>query len=224
MPATAPVDRRIATWCVGGYFLAIGVGIAFALALAQAGNWLDGFAWEHDLLIAINALQLPPALDWMLLVLPWFGTSITLIPIIATAAILLVRRGRSMLAVHLVIVQIGAFTMNPLLKAFFDRPRPGLWEMRGQFAWASYPSGHAIASVSVLFTMAILLRRERGWHWPFTAAAVLLASTAYSRLYLGVHWPTDVIGGLMMGLVWLVVTLRAFRPEAPGVVRELDGP
>jgi len=224
MPPTNPARRRIATWCVGGYCLTLAVGIAFALALAQAGNWLDGFAWEHDLLNAINALQLSPALDWMLLVLPWFGTSITLIPIIATAAIVLVRRGRSMLAVHLVVVQIGAFTMNPLLKAFFDRPRPGLWEMRGQFAWASYPSGHAIASVAVLFTMAIVLHRERGWRWPFGVATVLLVLTAYSRLYLGVHWPTDVIGGLMMGLVWLIVTLIAFRPDASATVRELDGP
>jgi undecaprenyl-diphosphatase len=224
MPPTNAARRRIATWCVGGYFLTLGVGIAFALALAQAGNWLDGFAWEHDLLSAINALHLSPALDWMLLVLPWFGTSITLIPIIATAAIMLVRRGRSMLAVHLVVVQIGAFTMNPLLKAFFDRPRPGLWEMRGQFAWASYPSGHAIASVAVLFTMAVLLHRERGWHWPFGVATVLLVLTAYSRLYLGVHWPTDVIGGVMMGVVWLIVTLIAFRPEASAPVRELDGP
>src|SRR5687767_7749998 len=158
--------RRILIWCISGYLLALGAGVTFAIALRNAGNWLSGFAWEHDVLEAVNAFRMPPLVDWLLLVLPWFGTNITLFPIVLVAAILLHRRGRSMLALHLIIMQVGTFTMNPLLKDFFDRPRPALWEMRGQYSWASYPSGHAIASVASLFTIAILLRRELGWGWP----------------------------------------------------------
>ena len=203
--------RRIVIWCLAGYLLALGAGVAFAIALQNAGTWLEGLPWEHDVLNAVNGFRMPAVIDWMLLVLPWFGTNITLLPAILVAAIWLRRRGRSMLALHLLVMQVGAFTMNPLLKDFFDRPRPALWEMRGQFAWASYPSGHAIAGVASLFTIAILLRREHGWGWPFPAAIALLVLTAYSRLYLGVHWPTDVIGGLMMGTIWLFATLIAFR-------------
>ena len=227
-------DRRhILTWCIAGYLLALGAGAAFAIALRNAGNWGSGLAWEHDVLLAVNGFRMPAAIDWLLLVVPWFGTNITLLPTIVVAAVWLARRGRRMLALHLVVMQVGAFTMNPLLKDFFDRPRPALWEMRGQFAWASYPSGHAIASLASLFTIAILLRRERGWAWPFPAAIALLVLTAYSRLYLGVHWPTDVIGGLIMGAIWLAATLIAFRPAAstdaggpPGAapVREPDRP
>ena len=216
-------DRsRIVAWCLGGYLLAVGAGVAFAIALRNAGNWLDGFAWEHEVLHAVNAFRMPLLVDWLLLVLPWFGTNITLLPIVLAASILLWRRGRTMLALHLMVMQVGAFSMNPLLKDFFDRPRPGLWEMRGQYAWASYPSGHAIASVASLFTIAILLRRELGWGWPFPAAIALLILTAYSRLYLGVHWPTDVIGGLAMGAIWLAATLIAFRPTDAYVDREPD--
>ena len=176
----------------------------------------------------MNALVLPPVLDWMLLVLPWFGTNITLLPLVVVAAALLARNRRGVLATHLIIMQVGAYTMNPLLKEMFDRPRPALWEMRGQFAWASYPSGHAIASVASLYTFAVVLQRERGWRWPYAAATALLVLTAYSRLYLGVHWPTDVIGGLMMGVVWLTATLIAFPREVTDArtrdIRELSRP
>src|SRR5215210_7503414 len=106
---------------------------------------------------------------------------------------------------------MGTLTLSAVVKALYDRPRPTLWEQRGQFAWASYPSGHAIASVAVLFTIAIILHRIRGWRWPFGVAAAMLIITSYSRLYLGVHWPSDVIAGLLMGLVWLAATLMAFR-------------
>ena len=207
-----PAHRHAIAWCLSGYVVALAAGAAFAIGLQNAGTWLDGLAWEHDVLNAVNAFRMPRVIDLMLLVLPWFGTNITLLPLITIAAIRLWRRGRVMLAVHLIVMQVGAFTMNPLLKDFFDRPRPALWEMRGQFAWASYPSGHAIASVASLFTIAILLRRELGWGWPFPAAIAMLVLTAYSRLYLGVHWPTDVIGGLIMGAIWLAATLIAFRP------------
>jgi undecaprenyl-diphosphatase len=65
--------------------------------------------------------------------------------------------------------------------------------------------------VAVPFTVALLLHRELGWRWPFPAAAALLIVTVYSRLYLGVHWPSDVIVGLMIGMVWLLATYRGFR-------------
>ena len=221
MRATHP-RRRIVIWCVAGYLLALAAGVAFAIALRNAGNWLDGFRWEHDVLQAVNGFRMPAFIDWLLLVLPWFGTNITLLPVVIFTAMWLSRRGRTMLALHLLVMQIGAFTMNPLLKDFFDRPRPALWEMRGQFAWASYPSGHAIASVASLFTIAILLRRELGWAWPIPVATAMLVLTAYSRLYLGVHWPTDVIGGLIMGAIWLAATLIAFRPTDQRIDRKAD--
>ena len=214
--------RRIVAWCAAGYLLALTAGVVFAIALRNAGNWLEGLGWEHDVLNAVNGFRMPAVIDWMLLVLPWFGTNITLLPLVTIAAVWLWRRGRTGLALHLFVMQVGAFTMNPLLKGFFDRPRPDLWEMRGQFAWASYPSGHAIASVASLFTIAIVLRRERGWAWPFPAAIAMLILTAYSRLYLGVHWPTDVIGGMMMGAIWLAATLIAFRPTHIDTARSLD--
>jgi len=124
------------------------------------------------------------------------------------------------LALHLMIVSLGSLIMNAALKHAFGRPRPDLWEHRGQYAWSSYPSGHAIVCVSVFFTVALMLLRERGWRWPFAALTTLMVVVLYSRLYLGVHWPTDVIGGLLIGLVWLAATEHAFAPfRSPARIR-----
>ena len=159
---------------------------------------------------------LPLPLDVAMLLLPWLGTNVTLIPAIFAAAVWLDRwRRRRDLAVHLIVVELGSYSANPLLKFLFSRDRPDLWEKRGQFAWSSYPSGHAIASVAVLLTVAWLLWRERGWRWPWVAAAALMLVSLYSRLYLGVHWPSDVIGGMLVGVVWLGASMAAYRAGRP---------
>ena len=155
----------------------------------------------------------PTLVDWIMLSLPWLGTNLTILPIIAAASLWLWRKkGRGDLALQLMVLVVGGLVSNAALKHVFNRPRPELWEHRGQYAWASYPSGHAIVCVAVYFTVARMLLRERGWRWPFVVASLMLAVVLYSRLYLGVHWPTDIIGGILLGLVWLVAVEFAFRP------------
>lgn len=192
--------------------IAFVVGATYAWALRGTGEWATGLAWERALMLRIHALGEPPIVEAVMLTLPWTGTNLTLLPIIIGAAIWLARRGRGELAVQLLLVEAGCYLLNLLLKHAFDRPRPELWPPRGQFAWPSFPSGHAIVAVALFFTIAIMLHRERGWRWPYSVAALLIFINLYSRIYLGVHWPTDVIGGLLIGSVWLLSTLIAFRP------------
>lgn len=216
-------------WVIGGYVAAVLAGALFAQLMRRTGNWNQGLPWERELMLSIH-VRWPEPIDSLFLMLPWLGTNITLIPIVLAVAIwLFVKRDRPDLAMHLVVVQLGSFTLNAVLKDIFDRPRPELWEARGQHAWAAFPSGHAIASVSVLLTIALLLRLERGWRWPMRVAVVLLLFSLYSRLYLGVHWPTDIVGGVVVGFVWLAVTYIAFRRPrvsemAPGAGDESPAP
>lgn len=197
-----------------GYGFALLTGMAVALWLHSYGDWRDGLAWERSLLHAVH-VELPGWIDALLLVMPWLGTNITLVPMSLVAVLwLALKAKRPHEAVYLAVVQLGSSTLNPLLKFLYERPRPDLIPRRGWYDWAAYPSGHAIASVAVLTTLCVILYRVKGWRWPFSVIVPLLLVSLFSRIYLGVHWPTDVIGGVAVGLVWLGFTYFAFREDS----------
>jgi membrane-associated phospholipid phosphatase len=196
-----------------GYGLCFGVGIAYAELVSHSGDWNRGLPWERTMLLTIHR-PMPALFDWVMMVCPWFGTNISLIPFVALIVWWLWKRmHKPHYAMRLAVVQMGSYLLNPSLKAMFDRERPTLFERRGWYGWSSFPSGHAIASVSVLITLAIILHRLKGWTWPYYVFVPIMALSMYSRMYLGVHWPTDVIAGALVGLVWLLVTMYAFRGD-----------
>jgi undecaprenyl-diphosphatase len=199
---------------VAGYSLAFLAGMACAAWTKRFGDWERGTGWERSLMIWTHAHTPPAWLDALLYATPWLGTNITLIPgVLLGVWFLWSRAKRPHLAMRLLTVQIGSYLLNPSLKYLYDRPRPDLFPRRGWYGWSSYPSGHAIASISVLFTVAAILHRERGWRWPYWVLVPISMMSLYSRIYLGVHWPMDVIAGVIVGVVWLVMTSIAFRED-----------
>lgn len=194
-----------------GFMLAIATAAIFAEALKASGDWTLGLAWEREFLQGIPR-ELPWAIDLLFLTLPWLSSNTVVFPIVILVCLWLWRvRHRPDIALHLFIVDFGTFVLTPLLKLLYDRARPDLWTHRGQYAWASYPSGHAMIAVAVYVTIAWLAYRERGAVWPAVILGALMLVSLFSRLYLGVHWPTDVIAGMAIGAVWLALTLPAFR-------------
>ena len=155
--------------------------------------------------------SLPEWLDLAMRGSVYLGTNLVILPAMVALGLWLWRvRGEPLLAVHLLVVCIGALTMNATMKSLLSRDRPTLFPQRGLYAWASYPSGHLILTTALYFTGALLLRRAFGWRWPFVVASLMVAITCYSRLYLSVHWPTDLVGGMLIGVVWLVGSWKAF--------------
>lgn len=198
---------------LAGYALAFLTGLAFARWLTSYGDWHDGLAWERAVVRAMD-LGLPGWLDSIFLLLPWVGTNITLMPISVVLVLYLAFHERRVHdAIYLAIVQAGSNSLNPALKFLLDRQRPDLIPRRGGYDWGAYPSGHAVASIAVLVTLAIVFHRVKGWRWPMYAVGPLIVVSLFSRIYLGVHWPTDVIGGVLIGLVWLGFTYFAFRED-----------
>lgn len=208
--------KPIADWRIVGAtsVLSFTFGVACALIVKAFGDWHLGLPAERAFMLWLHDWELPELASTALLLIPWLGTNPVLMPVTTLAALHLWRRRRPDLAVHLLVVNLLVLFDNWALKHLFDRDRPELFERVGWFGWASYPSGHAMASIAVLGTYALLLYRERGWRWPAYVAAAIAIANAYGRMYHGVHWPTDVAAGIGVGLIVLVGTAIGFGPEA----------
>jgi undecaprenyl-diphosphatase len=154
----------------------------------------------------------------------WIGGPILVIPItvVATVALALARRWR--LALFFAITVTGAALLNALAKAIIDPRRPpGKLGLRHPFA-SSFPSGHAAEAAATYLGLGIIVvvltrsRVTRVFAW--TMAAALILAVGVARVYLAVHWTTDVLVGVTIGALWTVGMARAFRLRGPA---ELDG-
>jgi undecaprenyl-diphosphatase len=195
------------------YLAAWIVGAGFGWALEWSSAW-NGSEWEREMLRWFHAQPLPAWLDEVMLFFPYVGTNLTILPLVLLLGLWLWKKqDKVVTAVHLLVVSIGSLSLNPAMKYLIDRPRPALFPLRGLYNWASYPSGHAILTVALYFTIALQLRYAHEWRWPFAVATVIVLITCYSRLYLAVHWPTDVIGGWAFGALWALLLVRLFAPD-----------
>jgi membrane-associated phospholipid phosphatase len=113
---------------------------------------------------------------------------------------------------------VGARAIETVVKVLVRRPRPPAADALGDFSRFAYPSGHATHAMSMYVMLAILVtcltsRRHSGLTLrvlvPVTASLILLVGT--SRIYLGAHWITDVVGGFGLGALWVVVLVATTR-------------
>jgi undecaprenyl-diphosphatase len=151
----------------------------------------------HPVLIAIaKALSL-------------LGNPTTLIAATAAITILLWWRGHRHTALTLVAVTLVGRGVNSILKLDAARARPNLEPHLTVEHTNSFPSGHAAGSMIFFLALALLLtHRGPGRRWAAGAAIAVSVLIGISRVMLGVHWPSDVVGGWAFGALWVLLTLR----------------
>lgn len=133
------------------------------------------------------------------------GTALTVLAL-AVAAVLLVRRER-VLAIGWIIASAGGAALNGGLKALFERPRPSFAEPIHVTGGWSFPSGHAMGTFIIIGMLSYIIFihvRSRGLRLLLVAATMVWVTLmGFSRMYLGVHYLSDVIAGFAAGTVWL---------------------
>lgn len=142
------------------------------------------------------------------------------VPVIAIVLSgLLWRRGRRRDATLLAATVVGATLLNTVLKAVFQRARPDFWEHLVVENSYSFPSGHAMASMSIAASLAVIAWSGR-WRWAaIVLGAVYVLLVGLSRMYLGVHFPSDILAGWCVALSWLVVVLLVLELSGNGARR-----
>jgi undecaprenyl-diphosphatase len=143
------------------------------------------------------------------------GGATGLVTLVALMAVLLLaRRERASAAFLVVTVGAGAL-LNAGLKLIYARARPDLATAIAEALWYSFPSGHAMGSFIAFGALAYLALRQP-WPWAARSAGLAVALTlvilvGLSRVYLGVHWASDIAGGWSAGAVWLAAAVTAFE-------------
>ena len=213
------------------FYAVAGVLLTGGLLLSLLGLWAlagltDGVMegettrFDEGVLLWMNA-RATPWLDRVALEVTALGDGVVVAAISVVAGTLLWLLGQRAHAALLAAAVGGAWVIYPVLKLVFDRPRPQLFEWRAHYAVSSsYPSGHATMSMVLLVVLAYIVHRLSSRRRT-SVTAMLLAGAAVvliglSRLYLGVHYPSDVIAGYVVGFAWAVfcaLAVEALRSQ-----------
>jgi undecaprenyl-diphosphatase len=223
-----------------GIFLLVGIVVAVAgtLVFAELGERVKKGYTQHFDVAALQWLGAhhTPFLTSIMTEITPLGTGIVVLTIVGITTAFLWHTEHKISAQLLLAATAGNIVLNNVLKLYFDRARPNVFEWQTHAASSSFPSGHAMSATVVYGTVAYLLARlqKHGWSRAITlvTAVVVIALICTTRLYLGVHYPSDVVGGIVVGLAWAafcMATLEASivlarRRGAPSVVHEAPAP
>jgi undecaprenyl-diphosphatase len=170
--------------------------------LAFGGGALDHRLYE--LLYAGDRPALAAAAHGLTLL----GDPAVLIALSLAAALWLWWRGRGRLGFALLLVALAGRGLGEAQKYWIARARPDVEPHLVIVKTSSFPSGHATSSMIVYLSLALALGAATRWNRSAAVAAIVLSLLiGTSRVILGVHWPSDVIGGWAFGMLWVLLTL-----------------
>src|SRR5256886_310950 len=178
-------------------------------------QWAPLESADHGAAAGINGLIAGDAtLVAVVKAVTWLGSDGVLWAVVGTAAIVLALRRQWRLAVYLLVTGAGALILDPVLKSLVGRLRPVVAHPIAHGTGNSFPSGHSLGSIVCYgAVLLVFLPAARGrWRTTFiTATVVLVALIGISRILLGGHYLSDVVGAWAVGIAWRGLTTFAFQ-------------
>ena len=186
--------------------LTVGVVLTYGFAKIAGKVVSGGTAGVDDAVMRFMGAHQVPWISNSMVEITTLGTGIVVAMIVAVSALFLWLYDYKNSATLLLMTTIGGLMLNMVLKLGFDRPRPQFFDWGTHAVSSSFPSGHAMSASIVYPTIAYLAARLQKSNlarlMTLLAAALLVALICFSRVYLGVHYPSDVIAGVVVGLAW----------------------
>ncbi len=208
--------RRLAPRTPRGFWLTftVSVGALAAVAFGVVARDVVG----HDGMAAhdphVTAWMVAHRTEWLtsiLRIVTWLGSTAVIVPLgVIVGGFFVLRRRRWQPLALLAAAVVGVVSLYDIVKPLIGRPRPPPAIWIGHFSGAAFPSGHAAQSVAFYAMLAIVLGAGRS-PWAKTVlwsvAALVALVVGGSRIYLGAHWLTDVLGGYALGACWVAAVV-----------------
>lgn len=211
-------------WAAAVAATAVGALLVLGLAITR-----HPFAFDRAIVLAVHGVG-PIWLRQAMIDVTSLGSGTVLTLAVMFGALLLIVRGLWLTAALVVAATVSGSMIVQVLKTVFARTRPDIVDHIVTVGGASFPSGHSANSAIVYLTLAGLLSQVVRGHatrrYVLGAAALLVTAIGCSRVYLGVHWPSDVLAGWSFGTIWALgwwlAGARARRALLSDVDRSAD--
>lgn len=187
-------------------FVFLVIPVLLFVELAEEVREGEALLLDEQILQAINGSS-SPLLDTLAVGFTQLGGVIGVVVLTVGIAALLWGRNKRRMAALLTLGVGGAVLLNLLLKAIFQRDRPELWERLVTENSYSFPSGHAMASSALAFSIVVICWPTRFRWVGVTLAVAYMLVIGLTRLYLGVHYPSDVIAGWAVSAAWVATMI-----------------
>lgn len=162
-----------------------------------------GFSWDVPILLAVHQMTQPP-IDTFAIYFTKLGVFWGVIPIAIAIAVLLCIKHQWRRLTYFLSVLIGSTIINRTVKLLLHRVRPHLWLSPAPELDYGFPSGHAMASMTLVTALVILSWKTPYRKWILSFGSLFVLLIAWSRLYLGVHFPSDILAAWTVSIAWSI--------------------
>jgi membrane-associated phospholipid phosphatase len=197
-----------------GIFLPLLVFGELALEIQKNGGILG---WDASILLAIHQTA-KEQIDVFAANLTNLGTSEGVIPATVAIALTLLFLRRWRQSAYLILSIAGCYILSPTVKVLFHRVRPSLWELTSALpSDYSFPSGHAMSSMTFVMALMVLSWGTRWFPGIAIAGSLFAVAIGWTRLYLGVHYPSDILAGWMLAIALAMTVSLLVKPHVSKV-------